>query len=156
MNHSNSTVNGLSVINPVDIHASLLQRPSVTNVDDNLHVLNVSDNSFNFETSHGNNGNNHNHSSQLSDMTISSDTLSNDIMQSSTQGSQQVADHLDTLSDTHLSSTTSVSINESLSVFEDSLQASFSVSQSTYNNALNLGFKDKDFRIGHLNIQGLN
>ena len=48
MNHSDSTINGLSVINPVDIHASLLQRPSVTNVDDNMHVLNVSDNSFNF------------------------------------------------------------------------------------------------------------
>ena len=51
MNHSDSTVNGLYVITPVDIHASLLQRPSVTNVDDNMHVLNVSDNSFNFETS---------------------------------------------------------------------------------------------------------
>ena len=153
MNHSDSTVNGLSVINHVDIHASLLQRPSVTYVDDNMHVLNVSDNSFNFETSPGNN---HNHSNQFSDMTISSDTLSNDIMQSATHGSQQVSDHLDTLSDTHLSSTTSVSSNESLSVLEDSLQASISVSQSTSNNALNLGFKDKGFRIGHLNIQGLS
>ena len=47
MNHSDSTINGLSVINPVDIHASLLQRPSVTNVDDNMHAMNVSDNSFN-------------------------------------------------------------------------------------------------------------
>ena len=26
----------------------------MTNVDDKMHVLNVSDNSFNFETSHGN------------------------------------------------------------------------------------------------------
>ena len=153
MNHSDSTVNGLSVINPVDIHASLLQRPSVTNVVDNMHVLNVSDNSFNFGTSPGNN---HNHSNQFSDMTISSDTLSNDIMRSVTQESQQVSDHLNTLSDTHLSSATSVSSNESLSVLEDSLQASISVSQSTSNNALNLGLKDKGFRIGHLNIQGLS
>ena len=67
-----------------------------------------------------------------------------------------MSDHLDTLSDTHLSSTTSVSSNESLSVLEDSLQASISVSKSTSNNALNLGFKDKGFRIGHLNIQGLS
>ena len=89
-------------------------------------------------------------------MTISSDTLSNDIMLSATQGSQQVSDHLDTLSDTHLSSTTSVSSNESLSVLEDSLQASISVSQSTSNNALNLGFKDIGFRIGQINIQGLS
>ena len=153
MNHSDSTVNGLFVITPVDIHASLLQRPSVTNVDDNLHALNISDDIFNFETSPGNN---HNHSNQFSDMTISSDTLSNDIMQSATQGSKQVSDHLDTLSDTNLSSITSVSSNESLSVLEDSLQASTSVSQSTSNNVLNLGFKDKGFRIGHLNIQGLS
>ena len=139
MNHSDSTVNGLFVISPVDIHASLLQRPSVTNVDDNLHALNISDDIFIFETSPGNN---HNHSNQFSDMTISSDTHSNDIMRSATQGSQQVSDHLVTLSDTHLSSITSVSSNESLSVLEDSLQASTSVSQSTSNNALNLGFKD--------------
>ena len=49
MNHSDSTVNGLFVITPVDIHASLLQRPSVTNVEDNLHALNISDDIFNFE-----------------------------------------------------------------------------------------------------------
>ena len=72
MNYSDSTVFSLSVINLVDIHVFLLQRPSVTNVDDNMHVLNVSDNSFNFETSHGNN---HNYGNQFSDMTISSDTF---------------------------------------------------------------------------------
>ena len=42
MNHSDSTVNGLYVITPVDIHASLLQGPSMTNVVDNLRVLNIS------------------------------------------------------------------------------------------------------------------
>ena len=87
----------------------------------------------------------HNHSNQYSDTPISPDTLSNDTMQSSIQGPQQVSDHLDKLFDTHLSSTTSVGSNESLSVSKGSPQASISISRLTSNNALNLGFKDKGF-----------
>ena len=76
----------------------------------------------------------HNHSNQYSDMLISSD----DTMQSSIQGLQQVSDHLDKLFDTYLTRTTSVGSNESLSVSKDSLQASISVSRLSANNALNL------------------
>ena len=83
MNQSDSTVFSLYVINLVDIHVFLPKGPSVTNVDDNMHALNVSDNSFNFETSHGNNLN---YGNQFSDMTIFSDTLSNDIMRPSHKG----------------------------------------------------------------------
>ena len=43
---------------------------------------------------------------------------------------------------------------------QDSQHASISHTerhdQSVSNDALNLGFKDKGFRIGHLNIQGLS
>ena len=113
LSHSDSTVNALSIITPLNVHASFLQRPSVTNVDDNMHVFRISDDvPFNFETSHGNMVTQHSHSNQSSDMPLASGTLSNDIIQSSTQGSQQVSDHQTSLSDTQLSITTSVSSNE--------------------------------------------
>ena len=88
LSHSDSTVNALSVINPLNDHACFLQRPSVTNVDDGMHVYRISDDiSFNFETYHGNMVTQHSHTNQSSDMPLASGTNSNDIIQSSTQGS---------------------------------------------------------------------
>ena len=81
-------------------------------------------------------------------------------MQSSTQGSQQVSDSQETVSNTLLSSTTSSSSDESLSVTEGAQQVSINLpnshDQSASNNTFNIGFKQKGFRIGHLNIQGLS
>ena len=97
----------------------------MTNVDDGMHVFRISDDiSFNFETSHGNMVTQHSHTNLSSDMPLASGTNSNDIIQSSTQGSQQVSDHQTSLSDTQLPITTSIGSNESMSVLEDSQQVS--------------------------------
>ena len=147
----------------MNVHASPIQRPSLVYdcVNADIHVLIVSNDNHDGDTSmHENMVSQHCYSNQSSDRLLTSNTFTKENMQSSTQGSQQVSDSQKTVSDTLLSSTTSSSSNESLSVIEGSQQVSINLpnshDQSASNNTFNIGFKEKGFRIGHLNIQGLS
>lgn len=134
----------------VSSHSSHFQRPS-----DGVDYVLYHDN----ETSlHDNTLSQHHHSNQSYDKSLTLCTISDENLQSSTQESQQESDSQETVHDTILSST-KTSINYSLPVEEGSQQVSVGSTndhgQCVSNNVFNIGYRDKGFRIGHLNIQGI-
>ena len=139
----------------VKVHACTFQRPSTVNDHVGMHVLNASNDYHMYQTSlHNNMAFQHSHSNQSYESLLSLQTMTNEIQLLSTQESQQVFDSQDTLPDTVLSSN-NTNHNESLSV-EVSQHDSISSHQSLSSNVFNIGFKDKGFCIGHLNVQGLS
>ena len=96
----------------------------MTNVDDNLHVLDISSLILRLHMA-----------TWFLNTIIVINILICLYLQMIPQGLQQVSD---TLFDTHLTINTSVGSNECLSVSKGSPQASISISRLTSNNALNL------------------
>ena len=134
------------------MHVSCFQRPSDIGHHVDMHVLNTL-NGYDYDTSlHDTMVSQCNHGNQSYDSSLILETSSNENLPS-TQQSQQVADDQVVAPDVSLSSaTTSISAESSQ---HNSISLHNIPDQSSSSNALNLGLRDKGFRIGHLNIQGL-
>lgn len=134
------------------MHVSCFQRPSDIGHHVDMHVLNTS-NGYDYDTSlHDTMVSQCNHGNQSYDSSLILETSSNEDLPS-TQQSQQVSDDQVVAPDVSLSSaTTSISAESSQ---HNSISLHNIPDQSSSSNALNLGLRDKGFRIGHLNIQGL-
>lgn len=152
--YNDSSTNSVLLNDNVNILDSSIQRPSVVGIEVDMHVFSTSvDSHVNDNSLHANMASQHCHSNQIS---VTEDTLYNESLQSPTQENQQVSDSEAVQHDT-LFPSTSTSSNDSLSM-QESQQGSINLPQSqakSNSNVYNIEFKDKGFRIGHLNIQGL-
>ena len=150
LNSNDLLENSVSFNNHVSVHVSSFQRPSTVDCQVGMHVLNNSFDFHEYENSlHVNMVNMACHNNQSGERSINVGTFSFENLHSSTHEPQQVTYSQVTQHDT-LFSGISTGENESLSVGEETQHVSV-----TSKSVLNVGFKDKGFRIGHLNIQGI-
>ena len=156
LNTNNSLENVVSFNCHMNVHAYSLQRPSVfidQQVD--VHVINTSHDFNNDETSLQDNLISQQFNDNISQDTHVFNTLSTAEL-SSTPEAQQV--HVpDSQVDTHDASLPSITTSFSTeSTQHVSINLHDNQNQSLSQGALSLGLKDKGFRIGHLNIQGIS
>ena len=144
----------ISSNNHINVHVSpFQQRPSLISDHDNMHVLNISNDDYVHVTSMYDNmvSQQYQSSSQSYDRSYISNTFSVDSLLCSTQQAQQVSNRQITTPEV-LRDSSNISDEGSQ---HESISLPDSQDQSTSHNTLNLGLKDKGFRIDHLNIQGL-
>ena len=144
----------ISSNNHINVHVSpFQQRPSLISDHDNMHVLNISNDDYVHVTSMYDNmvSQQYQSSSQSYDRSYISNTFSVDSLLCSTQQAQQVSNSQITTPEV-LRDSSNISDEGSQ---HESISLPDSQDQSTSHNTLNLGLKDKGFRIDHLNIQGL-
>ena len=144
----------ISSNNHINVHVSpFQQRPSLISDHVDMYVLNISNDDYVHVTSMYDNmvSQQYQSSNQSYDRSYISNTFSVDSLLCSTQQAQRVSNRQITTPEV-LKDSSNISDEGSQ---HESISLPDSQDQSTSHNTLNLGLKDKGFRIGHLNIQGL-